>query len=273
MKHFLLLAGVVVALSAFPVTVTVAADAELVFAVGDEHNHLDPQKMSWLHDIRVARCLYEPLVKHNANDLSIEPGVAESWTISDDKLTYTFKLRADARWSNGDPVVAGDFIYAWRRAMLYDMAADYTELFYCIEGAAEFFKWRQAQLAAFVKGSNETAERLWQKTIEHFNKTVGVVAPDQRTLVVTLTKPTAYFLELCAFATFVPNHTKSVKAITSINATSGMLKVDVRYWSDPARLVCNGPYVLKRRRFKRDLLMVANDRFWDRKSMRNESIM
>jgi len=250
-----------------------AAEADLVFVAGDEHNHLDPQKMSWLHDIRIAMCLYEPLVKHNATDLSIEPGVAESWTTSDDQLTYTFKLRKTARWSNGDPVVAGDFLFAWRRAVLYDMAADYTELFFCIRGAREFFNWRKEQLAGFAKDSNETAGQLWTRTQEHFAQTVGVSAPDDHTLVVRLTRPTAYFLELCAFATFLPNHPGSVRAATSIDAKSGMIREQAEYWTDPSRLVSNGPYVLKRRRFKRDLLMVANDRFWDRKSMRNRSIM
>ena len=272
-KHFLLSVASGVVLIGLAAADNRAAEADLVFVGGDEHNHLDPQKMSWLHDIRIANCLYEPLVKHNAVDLSIEPGVAESWTVSSDKLTYTFKLRQDARWSNGDPVVAGDFVFAWRRALLYEMAADYTKLFFCLRGAEDFFDWRKQQLARFAKGSNDTAGQLWQQAQAHFAATVGLAAPDERTLVVTLVRPTAYFLELCAFATFMPNHVRSVEAVTSIDPASGMLGEQAGYWSDPSQLVCNGPYVLKRRRFKRDLLMVANDHFWDRRAMANSSIM
>ena len=272
MKHILMILAMVLAPVGLTAGRAAAAEAELVFVSGSEHNHFDPQKMSWLHDIRIANCLYEPLVKHNAADLSIEPGVAESWTVSDDKLTYTFKLRADARWSNGDPVVAGDFVFAWRRAMLYDMAADYTELFFCIRGAKAFFDWRKAQLARFTKGFGK-AEQFWQEAKAYFAETVGVAAPDPRTLVVTLIRPTAYFLELCAFATFMPNHVRSVEAATSIDPATATLGEEAGYWSDPDRLVSNGPYVLKQRRFKRDLLMVANDRFWGRSAMRNSSIM
>jgi oligopeptide transport system substrate-binding protein len=101
---------------------------------------------------------------------------------------------------------------------------------------------------------------------------VGVHAADDRTLVVTLARPTPYFLDLCQFVTFFPVHPRSVAARETINPDTGMLITDSSYWSDPSRLVCNGPYVLVERRFKQDLLMKQNPRYWNRAAMRNHSI-
>jgi oligopeptide transport system substrate-binding protein len=90
-------------------------------------------------------------VRWDNRDFSILPAVAADLpTISEDGLTYTFHIRADARWSNGEPVTAHDFVYSWKRAMLPDTAADYSNLFFVIDGARDFFDWRAAQTASFV---------------------------------------------------------------------------------------------------------------------------
>ena len=75
-----------------------------------------------LHDFRMASSLYEGLVLWDNHDFSIEPGVAESWSISEDGRTYTFHLRTDARWSTGEPVTSADFVYAFRRLLMPDTA-------------------------------------------------------------------------------------------------------------------------------------------------------
>lgn len=249
-------------------------EADLIFAVGDEHNHLDPQRISWVSDGRIANCLYEPLVKFDADTLEIIPGVAESWDVSDDKLTYTFHLREDARWSDGQPVTAGDFIYAWRRAMLPDVAADYAMLMFTIEGGKAFFDWRTNQLTEYAAAPDVNDPALmWKQALEQFDKTVAVKAVDDRTLTVKLVNPTPYFIELCAFVTFMPNPRHVVGAMPKFSNDTGMLRADPKYWSDPERLVTNGPYVMQRRQFKRDLLMVANDQYHGRAAMRNDSIL
>ena len=258
--------------------------ADLVFASSSEHNNLDPQQLSWSHDIRIVENLFEPLVKIKIPELTPEPGVAESWTVSEDGLVYTFKLRSDAKWSNGDPVKASDFLYAWRRAMLPDMVAYYTSLFWVIDGAEDFFHWRNKQLEAYVKRSADgksdaEAQKLLDEAYQRFTETVGVSAPDQHTLVVRLKNPVAYFLELTAFITWVPVHEKTCDAQTLIAPDSGRLVQD-GYWVRPIEnaeegkpaLVCNGPYVLQRRRFRRDLLMVANKMFRDYDKMGNHSV-
>ncbi len=253
-------------------------DADLRFISPSAHHHLDPQKISWSHDFRIIECLFEPLVKLRPTDLAIEPGLAQRWTVSGDGRVYTFHLRPDAAWSNGDPVTAHDFIYAWRRALLPDLAADYTQLFFCIDGAQAFFDWRQQQLTRYANpartklpGPNE-AQQLWDQAQQRFTQTVGLAAPDDQTLVVTLAQPTAYFLQLCAFATFMPVHSASVDQHVSIHPETGMLTQDPS-WTKPHNIVSNGPYVLKQWQFKRYLRLEANTQYWDSASMQNNSIL
>ncbi len=246
------------------------AQADLTFICNVAPNTLDPQKMSWLHDIRIANALYEPLIRYHLPEVTLEGGVAESWQISDDKKTYTFKLRPEAKWSNGDPVTASDFVYAWRRAMLPDFTADYVQLLFCIEGAEEFFQWRSNQLAKFKPGSS--AEVAWGLARERFSHTVGINAPDAHTLVVKLQRPTPYFLELCAFATFMPNHAKSIEKVLTFDANSGMLQMPAGFWSDPENLITNGPYQLASYRFKQDMVLTQNPNWWNKSTMRNTSI-
>jgi oligopeptide transport system substrate-binding protein len=245
-------------------------NADLTFICNVAPNTLDPQKMSWLHDIRIANALYEPLIRYQLPEVTLEGGVAQSWQVSDDKKTYTFTLRSEAKWSNGDPVTANDFVYAWRRAMLPDFTADYVQLMFCIEGAEEFFQWRQNQLAKFKPGSS--AEVAWGIARERFGQTVGINAPDAHTLIVKLQRPTPYFLELCAFATFMPNHPKSIEKVMTFDTNTGMLQIPAGFWSDPDKLITNGPYRLTANRFKQDLMLSQNPNWWNKATMRNTSI-
>ncbi|MDY7109166.1 MAG: peptide ABC transporter substrate-binding protein [Planctomycetota bacterium] len=125
-------------------------EADLVFVNQNEVFTLDPQRMSYLQDLRLAHALYEGLVRWDNYDFSILPAAAEMPAISDDDLTLRFRLRPETRWSSGDPVTAHDFVYSWRRAILPDTAADYSNLFFVIAGAEDFFRWRTQQTAAFV---------------------------------------------------------------------------------------------------------------------------
>jgi oligopeptide transport system substrate-binding protein len=234
---------------------------------GDVHT-LDPQRMSYQHELRRARVLYETLVNLRASDCVLEPGVAERWEISPDGRTYTFHLRENARWSNGDPVTSEDFRYSWRRAILPDSAADYSGLFLAIEGAQEFFDARTAMTAEFAAAhanapSAADAEALWKRTVELFDTTVGLRAPDPRTLVVTLKAPLVYFLDLCAFPCFAPVHPATVESCVSIDASSGRL-IQRHDWTKPGRIVVNGAYVPTVWRYKRDMRLEQNPFYWNK---------
>lgn len=255
-------------------TVPTAATGEFRFASAADHNTLDPQKMSWLHDIRIADCLFEPLVRISLPETRVEPGVAESWEISEDGLTYTFHLRDNAMWGNGDQVLSNDFIYAWRRILMPDFAGDYAQLFFPIAGAEDFFKFRAAQLEKIAaEGSKDGGTSELKAAMAYFDANVGIKAPDPQTLVVTLTQPTPYYLELFAFAPFMPNHTRSLAEYSKVNAQTGMLELDPGYWTDPAKIVSNGPYVLRLRRHKQDTRLSANPYYWNRAKMRNSAIL
>lgn len=254
--------------------------ADLTFINSSEVNTLDPQRMSWMHDLRTARLLYEGLVKNNvlSDDFEITPGVAESWELSEDARTYTFHFRDDAKWSNGEPVTAHDFVYSWRRAMLPDLVSDYVAMFMNIDGASEFYDWRQSQLDGFSdrEFANDSERRqaafaLWEETKSRFNETVGMLAVDDRTLVVTLERPVPYFLELCAFTVFAPVYEPLVAQYERPDPTTGRL-VRRPGWTKGGVLISNGPFELTEWRFKRDMRMDQNPHYWDRESIAIRSV-
>ncbi len=254
--------------------------ADLTFINSSEVNTLDPQRMSWMHDLRTARLLYEGLVKNNvlSDDFEITPGVAESWELSEDARTYTFHFRDDAKWSNGEPVTAHDFVYSWRRAMLPDLVSDYVAMFMNIDGASEFYDWRQSQLDGFSdrEFANDSERRqaafaLWEETKSRFDETVGMLAVDDRTLVVTLERPVPYFLELCAFTVFAPVYEPLVAQYERPDPTTGRL-VRRPGWTKGGVLISNGPFELTQWRFKRDMRMDQNPHYWDRESIAIRSV-
>ena len=143
--------------------------ADLVMYNGSDVNTLDPQRMTWMPDLRVARAIFEGLVHNDVytQGFDISPGVAERWEVSPDGLTYTFHLRSDALWSNGERVTAEHFRYAWRRAMLPDMASKYFDFLMYIDGAQEFYDWRKDQLDLMAEGRStfKDGDSLWTATL------------------------------------------------------------------------------------------------------------
>ncbi|HCT43660.1 MAG TPA: hypothetical protein DF699_00435, partial [Phycisphaerales bacterium] len=257
-----------------------APRADLVFINSSDVNTLDPQRMSWMHDLRTARLLFQPLVQNDvlSDDFDIIPGVAESWEISDDARTYTFHLRHDAKWSNGEPVTAEDFRYSWRRAMLPDLVSDYVAMFMNIDGATEFYDWRLAQLDAFsdrdfanASERQQAAYDLWDETHAQFDALVGMQAPDPQTLVVRLSKPVPYFLDICAFGVFAPVYEPLVAQYERPDPQTGRL-IRRPGWTQGGVLISNGPFILTRWRMKRDMRLEKNPYFWDRDNIAIDSI-
>ncbi len=254
--------------------------ADLVFINSSDVNTLDPQRMSWMHDLRTARLLYEGLVRNDvlSEGFDIAPAVAASWSISPDARTYTFNLRPEARWSNGEPLTAEDFRYSWRRAMLPDLVSDYVNMFMLIRGAQEFYDWRLAELDAFAEGSfdspaarQQAAYELWEETQAQFDAMVGMHAPDPHTLVIELERPVPYFLDICAFAVFDPVYEPLVAQYERPDPQTARL-IRKPGWTRGGVLVSNGPFVLTRWRMKRDMRMEKNPHYWDRDSIAIDTI-
>jgi oligopeptide transport system substrate-binding protein len=209
--------------------------AELVFINGAEPELLDPALVTAQATSRVTYALFEGLVIFDP-DAKVRPGVAERWEVSQNGTGYTFHLRPNACWSNGEPVTSEDFVYAWRRALLPETGSEYASQLYPIVNAE-----------AFNTGK-----------ISDFGQ-VGVSAPDAHTLKVELAHPTPYFLDLCAFSTFLPVHRATVETHAD--------------WSSkPAKFMGNGPYLLEEWRLFDRVRLVKNLRYWNASEVSLKSI-
>jgi oligopeptide transport system substrate-binding protein len=218
----------------------------------DEISTLDPGRMSWQNDIRTAMGLWEGLVSYDPKTLEPIPGAA-TWELSKDGLTYTFKLRENGKWSNGDRVVAGDFIFAWKRVLTPSTAADYSNLLFYIKGAEKYFDAVKAMKPGDAPPKFED---------------VAIRSPDDHTLIVTLQNPCTYFLDLVAFPVFYPLHEKSMSKFADANPR---IAYDLQ-WTRPPNLVTNGPFYLAEWEFKRYLKLMPNPHYWDRAAVKAPAI-
>ena len=269
-KLFLTLA-VLVAL----VTATIVADqtdppADFTFINRGDVNTLDPQRMSWMQDLLVARMVYEGLTRNDVLDPDFEPlpAAAERWEVSEDQREYTFFIRPAARWTNGSPVTAHDFVYSWRRAMLPDLAADYFKFFMMIEGARAFYDWRTAELTKLSEGTSDYADglELWTATEAKFEELVSLKARDDGTLWMRLVQPTPFWLDLCSFGVLYPVYPPLVSQYERPDPETGRL--DRRGgWTKPPELISNGPFELVRWRFRRDMRFERNEKHWNKDSI------
>lgn len=166
---------------------------------------LDQHKTSTVVEANILRDVYEGLVVYNS-EADVIPGVAESWTINPDGTVYTFTLRDNAKWSNGDPVTASDFVYSLNRIMDPATGAKYANILYPIKGAQAINNGEGGDL--------------------------GVKALDDHTLEITLQQATPYFLELLTHQTGMPVHPASVEKLGSD-------------FVQPGNMVSNGPYMLE----------------------------
>jgi len=256
--------------------------ADFTFINRGDVSTLDPAIVSWMQDNRVLRIIGEGLTRSDifTDNFELEPAAAERWEVSEDRRTYTFHIRKDAKWSNGDDVRASDWIYSWRRSMMPDLAGDYIKLYELIEGGKDFIEWRSQAIAGFAPKAaamqtdaerNAAAEALWQESLAKFDSLVQVKAIDDKTLRVTLVRPTTYFLDLLGFPPMFPVYPPLVAAYESIDPRTGMLKSRPD-WTKPPLTITNGPFKLTAWRFKRDMRFEQNPHYWNRANLNLRSI-
>ena len=199
-----------------------------------EPGSLDPALAQGTHESWVLDHVFEGLMKLDSSGKVVE-GMAKEVKVSDDDLTYTFTLRDDAKWSNGDPVTAEDFEFSWKRALDPELAADYAFQLYYIKGA-EAYNAEGASL-----------------------DDVGIKALDEKTLEITLESPTGYFLELTAFYTYYPVNKKVVEG----NAK----------WANNADThVSNGPFTLTEWVHDASLKIRKNHNYYDAASVKLDGV-
>ena len=215
---------------------TTGAFAEVVFNRGNsaDPESLDPHKTSTIYEADILRDLFLGLTTENAKS-EIIPGAAESWTVSADGKVYTFKLRAGALWSDGSPVTANDFVFAWQRVVDPATAGEYAYM-----------------LAPVVNAEDITAGK--KKPDE-----MGVKAVDDSTFEVTLNAPTPYFLEMLTHQATYPVSKANIEAKGAD-------------FTKPGNLVSNGAYTLAEFVPNDHIKVVKNPKFYDAANVKIDSV-
>ena len=218
------------------------AEQALYIGIGTEPEGLDPHLVTGVTEHYVLLSLLEGLTTVHPQTLEIEPGVAKRWEISEDGLRYTFHLDPEARWSNGDPVTSGDFLFSFERILTPALGAPYAYMLYSIKNAEAFNK---GELSDFAE--------------------VGVKAPNPRTLTFELEAPTPYFLSLSTNYTWWPVHPPSVLA-------HGGMTDRISEWTKPGNFVGNGPFALKTWRLNHSIEVEKNTHYRDADAVRLNGI-
>ena len=206
----------------------------LLLGNGSEPKSIDPHLVTGVTENTIIQSMIEGLISyHPTDDTKPYPGVAESWESNEDFTVWTFKLRDNAKWTNGDPVVAGDFVYSWQRILSPALGAEYAEMLYVIENAVAF---HQGEITDFDQ--------------------VGVKAPDDLTLEVTLKGSTPHFLSMLKHYSFYPVNPRVVEEFGGMtDRQSG--------WSTVENYVSNGPFKIKVWNTNDFLEVEKNPDYWD----------
>ena len=205
---------------------TLSDDQTFTYRLLDQFPTVDPQLNQEVSGFHVIRDLFEGLLNQDAKG-ALVPGVATRYGVTDNNTTYTFALRKDARWSNGDPVTAHDFVYAWRRAADPATASPY----------GWYLELTQIVNAADILAGEKKPGEL------------GVRAADDHTLEVKLEQPLPYFPAMTTYATLFPTHKATVEAHGA-------------KWTAPGNIVSNGAYALEKIVLNEYHTRVKNPMYW-----------
>ena len=205
-------------------------------------NTMEPTSLNTLlatyaYDFTPINAMIECLYRDDENDVP-QPAGAETVDISDDKLVYTFHLREDATWSNGDPVVATDYEFAWQQALNPEVASDYAYMLYFIHNAEPYFN----------------GEVEWSE--------VGVKVIDDYTLEVTLDNPLPYATDLFAFPTLAPINQKFYEEVGAD-----------KYATDAEYFCCNGMYELTEWSHNSEIVFEKREEYWNADAVGPDTIV
>ena len=215
----------------------------LIVGNSAEPADLDPHLAEAYTDQILLVALYEGLTVLDERTSRPLPGVAESWETSADGLTWTFRLRAGARWSNGDVVTAHDFVFSFRRLLSPALGASLSYMLWPVRNAEAFNTGKLADFGA-----------------------VGIAAPDDRTLRLTLAHPVPHLAALAAHSSWLPVHRPTLERFDAVTRRGGA-------WTRPGSLVGNGPFTLADWRPNARLAVARNPRYWDAARNRLEGVV
>jgi oligopeptide transport system substrate-binding protein len=197
-----------------------------------EPRTLDPQVVTAYTDMNILVALFEGLTALDEKTSRPIPAIADRWEISPDGLVYTFHLRPDARWSNGDPLTSHDFAYSFQRVLTPAFGSEYSYMLWAIKNAEAF---NTGKLTDFSQ--------------------VGVATPDNATLRLTLAQPTPYLLSLAAHNTWYPVHRATIEKF-------GRMDQRDTPWTRPGNFVGNGPFTLAEWSPNARVVAAKNPHYW-----------
>ena len=215
----------------------------LLVGNGGEPGSLDPHVAPSLSEACIFMALFEGLTAPDEQTMRPVPAVAERWDVSPDGLVYTFHLRSSARWSNGDPVTAADFAFAFQRNLNPKFGGQYSYMLHPIKNAEAFNRGKIRDFSA-----------------------VGVAAVDEHTLRLTLEHPTPHLPALAAHFTWLPLHRPTLEKHHAVDNRTAP-------WARPGTLVGNGPFTLTEWRADVHVVVQKNPRYWDAPRNRLERIV
>lgn len=237
-KNLALLTAALMLMTALPLALVSAAPAqEIIFALHNEPDGIDPgvTNNSFASPF-LANC-FEGLVTYDTESGSLIGGNAASWEISPDGTQYTFTLRDGLKWSDGSPLTAQDYLYAFKRILTPATTAQYVGMLTdYIAGAQEYYDGT---------GSDEA---------------LGVKAPDDKTLVLTLKGPTPYYIDILTMWTFSPVQKATVEANGD------------KWTASPETYVCNGPFKISEMNMGESVVLVKNPEYYDADKVKLEKI-
>ena len=270
------------------------------FGNGSEPQGLDPHVVTGVPEHHILISLCEGLTTEHPKGGPSQPGVAESWEISEDGKEYIFYLNKNARWSNGELVTANDFVWSWMRILTASLGSQYPDMLYYLEGAEEYHTWRpeedikkdisrtedqilnieslindatititgrtnlQIELDQFKELLSEFQDDLFNFQPKSFDN-VGVKAINIHTLKVNLKSPTPFFLGLLSHYSTWPVHKETVLKHGDIDDRNGE-------WTRPGNFVCNGPFQLKTWELNNKIVVEKNSSYWDAKKVKLNEI-
>jgi oligopeptide transport system substrate-binding protein len=216
------------------------ADRKQILNCGNaaEPSTIDPSLVSSESDSNIVYALFEGLAAFDPESLSPEPSVAEGWESNGDATVWTFHLRPNSRWSNGDPVTAGDFVYSYRRMLSPKLGSS----------------------SAYILFHLRNGEAYYDGKITDFSL-VGARAADERTLVLSLQGPVPYFPSMVCQASWFPVHRATIEKFGAIDDSATL-------WTRPANLVGNGPFVLTEWRPNQVIRVAKSPTYWNRNNVR-----
>jgi oligopeptide transport system substrate-binding protein len=241
------LAGLIFALSACgrrqPATESAIATQILLLTNPAEPQSLDPHLINAATEVDLAVAFFEGLCVLDERTSQPMPAVAEKWEADATGLVYTFHLRPEARWSNGDPLTASDFVASWRRALTPSLAAENAYLLYALKNAEAL---NTGRLTDFAR--------------------LGVEAVDDHTLRLTLERPIAYLPALTALPVWFPINPRVLARFGPVNERHPA-------WTRPENLVGNGPFTLAEWTPNARVVAAKNPAYWDAAGVRLNRII